>query len=618
MALQSTAPSQTQRNLHTAAFAATTLLAVYYAFFGLDLPSAENAFINWGYLNIVLLTACFAWSCRVPIFEATTGAWKKRQIVTLFFVCLAGALYLYSREGGGFKISFDEEVLSNVAQNLYRDQLPLMRESTLQGVARFEMIDKRPLLFPFLLSLFHTILGYEVQNAFYLNFCLTAAYLFLLSSIVKRVSNSTAGYFAIALACFMPLIGQNASGGGFDMLNISITLLVVWMAIGFWEKPGPESLTRLAFATALVAHVRYESSILGLPVLLLIIAHWIRSKRIHIPLSLAILPLTYMPVIWQLRAINANPQIFQYKVDGNGSFSFSYLADNLSRAYNFLLVPSDFYAGSPFITLIGTAGLLLFLAKRITDKHSVFEGNPVRVALAVMSIYPITHFCLIMIFYFGQFDDPIVSRLSLPTITLFIAAGGMLLAFLFRKQGGYRALSLLLVLATGLYASKMYSTHSYSTSGEIAHRSEWSLEFADSLPKGNYLFLTTMPRIFELHGYNNMTLDKARIALDKIKLHLDLNTYDEVYIIQNGQIEQTEEGVVKSLLPLNDLGPAVELETLDEVTFSPFNFCRLSRIQNIDIALDTPPESESQTFEKTPQIRRVNKEMLDTWKRSLP
>lgn len=599
-------------------FLLSTAASLYLAFAYLDVTEAENAFISFGYANIALLCALFAWVC-IPEKSSDLIPHKiEKRTLLLTLICFAATLFLYSREGGGFKISFDEEVLSNVALNMYRDHLPVMRESTLQNTASFEMIDKRPTLFPFLLSLVHTICGYRVANAFYLNFALTFSFLFLLGNIVKRVGGNIAAYFSIGLACSTPIIAQNASGGGFDMLNATLALLVTWLAMNFWQTPSLGSLSRLVFATALASHVRYESSLIAIPVVILILCRWIRDKRIDCSPTLLAIPLTYIPLVWQFRAIDSASENFQYKTDGSGSFSLDYLSSNLESAYRFFFVPDLNYAGSPFVSFLGLGGLLAILSYWALHQKKKKLASPARAAAFTMGLFPVLHFALILVFYFGQLDNPIVSRLGLPVVTLFLITGGILLAFICKRGRAPRLFVGLTFLCTALYASKMYSTHRYSSNSEIAKRSEWILERANALPTGNYLFITAMPRIFEIQGYNNIVTPRARKRLSEIKRHMDLLTYDEVFVIQNGKIELGDDGIEKSLLPFNSLGPAVSLEPIDEVSFTPYNYTQFSRVASIDISLDVAPEKEQSTGIETGQSLRLTPEQLASWKKTLP
>ncbi|MBC2606470.1 glycosyltransferase family 39 protein [Pelagicoccus albus] len=617
MSLESAPTAKLGEKLILPAFLAAGCIAFYLAFIGPDVVQAETAFIDFGYLNMCLLFGTFVWCC-IPLLQEKQGFWKNRDFLVLASCALLGAFFLYTREGGGFKVSFDEEVLSNVAQNLANEHIPVMRESSLQGLASFEMIDKRPLLFPFLVSILHSVFGFRIENAFYLNFALTFVYLYLLASITKKVHSTSASYFTLFLACMMPILGQNASSGGFDILNMTIALGVAWFAIDYKQNPNAATMARLLFGTALVAHIRYESSILGVPVIILIASEWIRSKRITLSPSILLIPFTYMPVIWQLRAISANPENFQYKTDGAGTFSIAYVAENLQRAYKFFFIPSDSYAGSPFVAFIGFAGLLALIGKLASSKTPLIRTSDTRKAILIMSLYPLLHFAMIMSFYYGQFDDPIVTRLSIPIVTLLVACGGGLLASLFRRNGKLRVAVSIALVCCGVYGTRVYSSHEYSSTSEIAKRSEWALEFADSLPVGNYLFVTTMPRIFELHGLNNLSTVKARGVLKKIKNHLDLKTYNAVFILQNLKLERKDGELIETALPYNDLGPAVTLETIKEISFTPHNFCRISRIAAIDISADVPAAKQVTTAEETAQIRRVSPEEIRKWQKSLP
>lgn len=601
-------------------FVFVTITSLVFSIFFLDEEQALVAYIDLGYINIAILATLSVFLIlRGNVNRAIewTRNTKNAGIIT---ACILASIFLFTREGPGFKIAFDEQVLTNVSMNLHENHVPVISESPLIGYTRYELLDKRPLLFPFLLSLTHDILGYRSSNGFYLNGLLTLCALLMLASLMKRIATPRVAYISIAFACCTPLIGQNASGSGFEILNLLCILTVVWLGMEYWERPSNTALARLAFGSVLAAQVRYESVLIAIPVVALIIAKSIAEKRIRIPWIVCSVPIFFIPLVWQQRAVAANPERYQYTVENNQLFSIDHLAPNLESAFRFFFIPSNLYAGSPFIGFIGAAGILAISAFTLTRRKEIYSNKPARVALLFFSLYLLPLTLLQSFFYFGQFDNPIVSRLALPLILAFIIAGSILLNSVQNINKAANISGYAFLLCTVLYASKLYANPRYNDTNFIHARIEWVLDFSNKLPEGEYLFISTMPPVFEIEKMNTIHMSRARKSLDKIEKQQEFKTYRDIFVIQNFMIESEGESLTTLPLPHNDLGPAVELETLSEASFALYNFSRISRITDIDLTLDieeAPVKSNSNVVNST-QFKSPSEEETKVWRNSLP
>lgn len=597
-----------------------TVAALLAGFLLFTPEEAEIAFINFGYVNILCLLAVSTFVILRGNTERIANWAKKRPSQILLATCIAAAAFLYTREGGSFKIAFDEQVLTNVSMNMHQHHIPVISESPLIGFSRYETIDKRPLLFPFLLSLTHDALGYDSSNAFYLNFALTALFLLLLAKVTERVASRAAGYFSIVLACCTPLLAQNVSGGGFEIANLSCLLLVVWLGMDYWKRPGTSELARLAFAGALASHARYESALIVLPIALLVLTKWAMERRPNIPWSVCAVPIFYVSLVWQQRAVAANPGKFQYVVQDDKLFSFDHLAPNLDSAFRFFFIPDNNYAGSPFIGFVGVAGLLIALAFSLTRRESVFAGRPERVALLFFLPYLLGLTGMLAFFFYGQLDNAIVSRLALPIVASLILGGSALLGSIHRASKAGRYASYIFVLCTAFYAFKLYANPRYKDTNFLHARIDWALHFAESQPPGAFLFISTMPLVFENERINTVHSIRAKSSLDKLAQQLEFKTYQEIFALQNFQLDLTDGELMATPLPRNELGPAFILEPVAEASFAPYNFTRISRVRKVDPSLAQDPseasESETKTTRstqfKTPSLPEVKK-----WRESL-
>jgi len=586
-----------------------TLTSVASLTFSISFPNSEDALVayfNFGYLNIAALTGVAAIVICLGEGQRFLTWVKRRETQALILVCAIATLFLFTREGGGFKIAFDEQVLTTVSKSLHQTHVPAISESPLFGFSRFERMGKRPLLFPFLLSLTHDLFGYRSSNGFYLNAFLTFGFLILLSGIVKRVSSLRHAYIAIILCCFTPLIAQNASGAGFEVLNLCSLLLVAWFGMDFWRVANSDTLGKLVFAGALASQVRYESVLVILPISVMIMAFWIRKKEIILLWKACCVPIFFIPMVWQQRMVAENPEAFQYGAGNVAPFSTDHISNNLEAAFQFLFIPSNTYAGSPFIGFLGTTGLLVILAVSFTRGKATYANNPDRAGLLFMLLYLIPLLAIHAVFFYGQYNDPIVSRLSLPLLTLFIITGALLIGSVYQKNKTAKYLSLAFLVCTGLYASKQYGNPGYRDSNSLQARAEWAIDFANQLPLGKYLFISTMPLVFEVENLSSIHTSRVRGDLARLKKQVEFKTYSDIFVLENFQLDQIDGKLIASHLPANNLGKAVALEPLAEKSFAIYNFTRISRITDIDLSATSsddalnPARAPNSTQFKTP------------------
>jgi hypothetical protein len=165
--------------------------------------------------------------------------------VSLAVVAFGGTV-LIVHESFGFKIVMDEVMLVGTSMSMHftRTVLTPIRGGDVQGAfVIFEgMMDKRQLFFPFLVSILHDLTGYRPENAFVLNAILTFVFLGLVNALGRKLAGRMAGWLGVALFAGLPLLAQNATGGGFELLNIVMILATMLLGARFIERAtGPRS-----------------------------------------------------------------------------------------------------------------------------------------------------------------------------------------------------------------------------------------------------------------------------------------------------------------------------------------------------------------------------------------
>ena len=93
--------------------------------------------------------------------------------VYVLILVMACTSVWWAHEKPGFKILADEVLLlgTSMGMHLERSATYPLRASTVQGPMQIldRGLDKRPLLFPFLVTTVHDLTGYRPENAFYFN-----------------------------------------------------------------------------------------------------------------------------------------------------------------------------------------------------------------------------------------------------------------------------------------------------------------------------------------------------------------------------------------------------------------------------------------------------------------
>ncbi len=152
-------------------------LAVVVGFWAIPAHTAINLVSQTGYwlerVAVVLFLRALWLTFRGDL---RAMEWRRLDLASVAVVTLAGIVLLV-HETFGFKIIMDELMLLGTSMSMHFDRLVLTptRGNDVQGafVILDGMMDKRPLFFPFLLSLLHDLTGYRPANAFILNGLLT-------------------------------------------------------------------------------------------------------------------------------------------------------------------------------------------------------------------------------------------------------------------------------------------------------------------------------------------------------------------------------------------------------------------------------------------------------------
>jgi len=372
-----------------------------------------------GDARYVLEARLLYWTPAVVVVAAiVVGAWRWRVAATSFAAAigkwwpgLAAAVLLTAAVASlvppRMRVQFDETSLVNTSLTMHEQRADLLMTSAVRfegELAAIErMIDKRPPLFAFLVSVVHDVTGPRIANAFAVNLGLLATLLFLAFVFVRDRLGLVAAFAAQALLLAVPLTTVVATSAGFDLLAAVLLGVVMLAARDFVEQPDRVRAVTFVAAGTLFAWSRYES--LFAFVLLFAIVAW-RVRRRWEPGraewgAIAVMPGLLLP-LWFLLLISRHPNFYP-EAGGRPLLALEHAVSHGAALLATWFAPS---LDNPLPGVVGIAAvaawLVWFARRRTALPHGVL-------------LVPLFGVTLLVSFWFASDPrDPIALRLWLP------------------------------------------------------------------------------------------------------------------------------------------------------------------------------------------------------------
>jgi hypothetical protein len=567
-------------------FGACGIGAVYVGFLALPVAIAETLVKRGGYYVMFAACALFLhalwryWSRRTPVWSPLTAQqrWLTGGAVALFSLLAIGAEPFRS------KILNDEFVLQSTAFNMhfFRDVATMVRGYDIQGLflSTDNYLDKRPYFYPFVVSLVHDLTGYRVLNAYLVNAALMPVALVLVFVFGRQLAGWKGGLVALFLLGSLPLLGQNATGSGMELLNVLMILAGLVLAAEFLRAPGEASLAAFLLAVVLLAQTRYESALYALPAALVGAFGWWRAQRVILPWQAFLVPWLLVPCALQNKVLSNSPLLWELGEEATARFSLDYFPRNARGAVAFFFNTSAQLANSLLLSVAGLLALGGVLWLFLRSRPSPRTANPAGLALFCFSFAVFANTLLVFCYYWSSFQDPMASRFSLPLHLVMAFAVVIVVGRLETRLPAANVLLGLAAVFTAGIATARYAHHNYSHMGidEI----EWTRRYVRSLPPADRVVLsnrTSLPWLLEKRPA--ILLDRARGVADRLQFQLRDHTFREILVTQS--LPPTTPDGDHRVLPSDRL-PGFHLEVLAEKRFGT-KLTRISRLVAIDDAV---------------------------------
>jgi Dolichyl-phosphate-mannose-protein mannosyltransferase len=503
--------------------------------------------------------------------------------VTLAVIGLGGTI-LIVHESFGFKVVMDEVMLVGTSMSMHfsRTALTPFRGSDIQGAFQIlsGRMDKRQLFFPFLVSILHDITGYRPQNAFLLNAILVFVFLALVNAAGRKLAGRMAGWLGVALFAGLPLLAQNATSGGFELLNLVMILATLLLGARFIERRDAPSFTAFCYAAMLLTQVRYESAIFLVPVAAIILWVWYREGRAVLSWPVLAIPPLMIHVALHTRifGLQASSWQLQSKPGFTTPFSFGYVPSNIFHALLFFFGKPTDQPNSYVLSALGCVGLLFFVLLAARRVRNLPAESPISAATIFFSIGFAAQLVLMMCYFWGQFDDAIIRRLSLPTHLWMVIA---ILAVLPQFPKPAVVKTLLWVVLLGILAQGVPSmaAHAYNQEYLAGLETEWRRQFILDQPRKDYLAIDNDSILWVAHEVTATTVEEAKLRKADLAFFIRTHTFSNIYVFQRYNIDP-DTGKM-TLRDGDDLGPDFILEPAREERLQTLTQTRISRLVGI-------------------------------------
>ena len=539
-------------------------------------------------------------------FIRERGAGHRWGILTVL-VC---GSFLHIHEHHVFFVQYDESVLLMTSRLMHEDRQAALATKShyLNGrlVFHARYVDKRPILFPFLVSVVHDVTGYRPANSYVVNALCGFLFLGGIYALLANWFGTRYGIFGVLFAMTLPLLAQNATGGGFDLLNASMIALLLNLGVNYARRPDPLNQNLFVLGLILLAQARYESIFFLIPGALIVLSTWFRERRIHLTWTASLAPLLLLSPLLSIRVFTTVDQFKQLGEENERFFELGNVPDNFGEAVYYFFQANQDATNSPLLSVFGFISLvfcLVLLFRRVKvlfrrpDEYTVFYTF-----LAVVlfnTVWALTNF-------WGQFTDPIVARVTLPLHLMLILATAIAAKEFFKARSLPRWIPVFIGIWFAGYTlpaySRAYETQNHVTSRTAAMAIQWAKENTDR--HDFFIAPSTLPLI--IHNRPAISDSLAVFRAARIIRSRELGFYNNIYLVSELKLDQN-----LNLQPMDEeeLFDIFELELLHTERFRPHVASQIFRVVDLKPGVEEWEDLERLRQRKVPVGDNVEEEV---------
>jgi hypothetical protein len=557
------------------AVAAPIVVGIFFLGLTLRKRSLMEPFFVHGTYFVLLTMVAFWASTYIIALKGTSRdalvAWLKdnwRGFILAAAVSLVAILAIEP----ALRVLADETNLLGVSKNLH---FAKTADFATTGKWYYESywnlnvtMDRRPALFPFLVSLIHAIRGYSYTNAFHLNAIVIFLFVFVAYRLAKSLGGEVFGILAGAFVLAHPIALLSARSAGFDVMAGFFGLVCVKHFLDYSRQPTANRLALLWLNLCMLAHIRYEGAAsLAASFAVLFALRMVKWEQVKPYIFVyAFTPIFLLPRIWQtiLKADDSEQPL-------NATlFGWKHLSGNSRDYFGVLLKPFDFSRPhSPLLLALGLVGCLVVMRSLWKLAHER-ERKVAKERFAVFAVVWVGVMAAIFFPYFwGKPFHPASARLFVPFDAFIALMAAWLVALLCRRAP--------LWLVSLVAAAALFMHVPVAAEGRLINELTLTRQAAQTwryfaqLHDKNIMVVTDRPGLFTVMDYGAADLSVAKQGGDLL-YELSRHLYRDMYVIQ--EIDLT----TKKPLPDFEIWPERQKETVLEFQNAENTTVRIARI----------------------------------------
>ena len=537
---------------------------------------AQRLFVHTTYFFLLATVLCWAGTylhAARDLRRETIVGWVKENwpgLVIAFVVTVVAWLAVHP----ALRILSDEANLVGTSKNLFSSRTATF---TVSGKNYYDSywdvdvaIDRRPALFPFLVSLVHVVRGYTYENVFLFNLLVLPVFVLVAYRLAKALAGETFAIVASLLAVAHPITLISVRSGGFDFFALFFALLVLKSLLDQVREPSAARLAILWMNLCMFAEIRYESALFILPVVALLLMFRMVTWTLLRPYAFiyALTPAYLSPRIWQAVLRGSVPE----QEAGAIALSVENLVNNAREYFRPVLSPLNNYpAHAGMVIALGLVGCLLWLGShRRALRSPDWKASGPRFA-AFVGGWMLLQAIVVFSYVWGRAQAPSAARLVIAIDTFFSFFAAWALTVALRRWRPFVAV----LLAVAVLAIQLPIAGQHRMLNRLTQTRETATawRFFDSLQEKRILIVTDRPDLFTIMDYGAMSFDAARqdpFIFEAFARHL----FYDIYVVQQIKLS------TNSPLPGYDIWPTRRLETTLEYQNDADVLIRISRLSH--------------------------------------
>ena len=476
-----------------------------------------------------------------------------------------------------FRILADETNLASIASSMYLNKDFYI---SLSGFNTYETYNNihhvwgtRPLFFPFLISISHSLMGYNVENIFLFNFLFGFCSLFLIYFIIQLWLPYCFGLIGLILLASYPIFAISVTSAGFEILNLFFALLAYYFLYIYLNKKRAIDLERLSLTLILLANIRYESIIFTICFIFIFIYLYIRYSRFKIiTFTTSLIPLLFLPIFWQ-RIITMKSSRLMGVTDEREVFNIAEIGNRSVEFFYFFLSNSHSNSTIPVLFLLGILGACYGMWALLKKNH---ELNYLTNSLLIYAFLSFTILYFITNTYNqpqGGISHPTSIRLGIIFLPYIIISVTFFLFYLSNKWRFLKKYLIIISFSIFVWYAPTVANNASVNTLVVSREYKSILKYINSnYNDKNIIIISERPGLYTVHHWGSVNFNYANNNVNKLLDRLNKKISQEIIVIQRIRYDNYKPELN------NFLSKEIKLEQLYEEQFAGNFFTRISRV----------------------------------------